>query len=1044
MDGMRTDSGTGFESAGVALLRAAVLPLPTDDGRAPSASPASDDPEHPDRLRAEVELLASEPEFMAAVDLASPVLAAEARRVRAGEPLKPRRLRRLAVSLLKYRLRMTHRATPFGLFAGVAVAGFGTSPAAELGTDHRPVSRPDAGWLDSVLTTLLADPAVLRGGRLVANALRIEREGRLVLLDVYEADGGSQLHHSVGLSPAVRQLLECAAEPVDRSELLARTVERFPRAGEAAVDRAITQLVRTRFLLSDLAPPPECADPLRHMLDRLDGLGHPAAAALRGVQASLAELDAAAPADRGRALTAARERMAALHPSDHLIQTDLALDARVVLPEEVAREAERAADALWRISLIRPGSPHLREYHEAFLERYGTDRAVPLLELLDEGRGLGLPAAYRTAAARPAPHPEADARDRVLGELLLTAVRRTPAGSVPEVRLDERALNDLAGPTERRLPRSLELGAELLADSWDALCAGDFRLVLGGNPGSPLAGATFGRFAHLLGERAADVTAFVRRAGGGAEPGERAATVAYRPRAIRSGNVAVVPQWLPDRIPLGVGPAATEHARDLPVEHLAVHADLDGLRLTDTRSGEPVRPVSYSMLNPAGGHLPHLARFLLELGQEGQDWCLPWNWGAWSTAPAQPRVSYGRTVLAPARWLPDRALTAAVGGPDREAEVARWRERWSVPRHVLLTRADHRIAVDLDQPLHRTVLAEELARPGTAVVERLDADRPGTWLTGPDGPHATELVLPLLAEPKPANRTAPRRPAPRLLPDRAATTHLPGGEWLYAKIYVPQARQDGVLARQLTSITDPARLAEDGVNDWFFLRYADPDPHLRLRFHGKPADLRTALLPRLHDWAEHLRDAGLGGRLVLDTYDPETERYGGPAPHHAATGVFHADSRVVIAQLAAGKAVFGHSGATLAALGVLDLLTALGTPEEALAWLSGEPVRARVGDVDRDTKKTVAALLDPNGRPRPALTPETAGPWAERADALTGLRAATATATTGPTRRANVATSLAHLHCNRLLGPRPDDEALAHAIAREALALRIDRKRHGR
>ncbi|MGW3074961.1 lantibiotic dehydratase [Kitasatospora sp. NPDC001132] len=1036
---MRTDSGTGFESAGVALLRAAVLPLPADGGGSPS--PDSGDP---DRLRAEVERLASEAEFMAAVDLASPALAAEARRVIAGEPLKPRRLRRLAVSLLKYRLRMTHRATPFGLFAGVAVAGFGASPAADLGTGHRPVSRPDAGWLDEVLSALLADPAVLRGGRLVANALRVEREERLVLLDVYQADGASQLRHSVGLSPAVRYLLECAAEPVGWSELLARTAERFPQAEGAAVDRAITQLVRTRFLLSDLVPPPECADPLRHVLDRLDGLDHPAAAALRGVRACLAALDAAAPGDRGRALTAARERMAALHPTEHPIQTDLALDARVVLPAEVAREAERAADALWSVSLIRPGSAHLREYHEAFLERYGTDRAVPLLELLDEGRGLGLPAAYRAAPGRPAPHPGAEARDRVLGELLLAAVRRAADGSVPEVRLDEGALGDLAGPVSRRRPGSLELGAELLADSWESLCAGDFRLVLGGNPGSPLAGATFGRFAHLLGERADDVAAFVRRAGGGAEPGERAATVAYRPRAIRSGNVAAVPQWLPDRIPLGVGPATTEGTRDLPVEHLAVHADLDGLRLTDTRSGEPVRPVSYSMLNPAGGHLPHVARFLLELGQEGQDWCLPWNWGSWSTAPVQPRVSHGRTVLAPARWLPDRELTASAGGPDWEAEVARWRGRWSVPRHVLLTRADHRIAVDLDQPLHRTVLAEELARPGLAVVERLGADRPGTWLTGPDGPHATELVLPLLAAREPANRTAPRRPAPRPLPDRASATHLPGGEWLYAKVYVPQARQDGLLARRSALLTDPDLLAEAGVDDWFFLRYADPDPHLRLRFHGKPAGLWTALLPRLHGWAEDLRDAGLGGRLVLDTYDPETERYGGPAPHDRATRVFHADSRLVIAQLTSGKEVFGLSGTALAALGVLDLVTALGTPEEALAWLSGEPVRARIGDVDRDGKRTMAALLDENCRPGPGLTPETAGPWAARADALADLRTALTAAATSPTRRASIATSLAHMHCNRLLGPRPDDEALAHAIAREALSLRIDRKRHGR
>lgn len=1065
---MRDD--IAFDSVGPVLLRAAVLPLPGPSGR-PGAVPdpkdpegGPKDPEAPGALRAEVGRAVADPVLMAAVELASPSLAGEARRVAAGEPVKERRLRRLVVALVKYRLRMTYRATPFGYFAGVALAAFGPEPAQELGTGHRSVSRPDAAWLDAVLDALRPLPGVLERTRLTANNLRTVRDGRLFLTDRYDAEGKRQLAHSVRLTGVVRHALELAAEPVGRTELVARLAERFPQAPDGAVEQCVDGLARHHFLLSDLTPPPDCATPLDHVLSRLQGWEHPVADMLRDVRLALTALDSAPPDRRALALGTATDRMRALHSAEDVIQSDLALDARLVLPDEVAREAERAAHTLWRTSLIRPGSPHLRAYHLAFLERYGTDRAVPVLELLDEGRGLGLPEPYRArGTAVPDPHPDADRRDRILGELFLDAVHGRPGGGrragedagPAEVVLDEAVLAALTTTEPRVTPASLELGAELVARGWAELCAGDFELVLGANPGSPLAGATFSRFAPVLGPQADRIAELVRRGEDGRAQEESAATVVYRPRVIRSANVATVPQWLPHRIALGVGPAAGPDApgrgaTDLDVANLAVHADLDGLRLTDLTTGRRVRPVSYSMLNPATGHLPQVARFLLELGQEGQDWCVPWNWGAWSAAPAQPRVRHGRTVLSPARWLPDDSLRRAASADDTErgfgVVVDRWRERRGVPRHVLLTRADNRIAVDLDDPLHLLVLREESKRPrGLTIVERYGAGYGDSWLTGADGAHAAELVLPLVARRDRASvtdRPAPSR-APAAVPvaRHGAVTHLPGGEWLYAKIYVPAVHQAAVLAGRTAAVTEPALLAAAGVDTWFFLRYADPDAHLRLRFHGKPAQLWPVLLPELNRWSQELRDAGLAHRMVLDTYDPEIERYGGADVQVQVEQVFRADSEVAVAQLARpAEGVAGLPDTGLAALGVLDVLTRLGGQEEALEWLGGEQVLAWRGEVPRAEKKAVADLFA-GGRGPGTL----AEPWEERAGALDALREAlTATGRADARLRAQVAMSLAHMHCNRYLGIRQDDEILAHATAREALAVHLGRKRHGR
>ncbi|ARF53733.1 lantibiotic dehydratase [Streptomyces gilvosporeus] len=1089
-----------FECGKLALVRAAALPLPSDDAPARRPDPSGEAPYEESWLRHQIAELAADPRLMEAVSLASASLAAEVDRAVAGERLKLKSLRRIAISLTKYHSRMAHRPTPFGLFAGVGLAGFGSVPAREPVGDGRRVTRPDAAWLDGVLEMLLDVPAVLECARLTANNLHAVRDGRLVLVDHHDRSGERQLVGTVRHTRVVRQLLAAAADPTPFPRLVAAARREFPHAPDGAIEGSIRQLVRGHFLLSDLAPPPDCTAPLDHVCERMRGVDHPTVRELYVIQAELGALDAAPAEGRRARLDAVRERMRAVQPATDVLQTDLALDVRLTLPREVAREAERAATVLWRTSPVHRGNPHLRDYHLAFLERYGTDRPVPVLELLDETRGLGLPRHYRRPGApRPAPETGArETRDRVLGELLMAAAR----SGAREVVLDEETVRALEPAERGPAPLSMEVGAELVAPGWDALCGGDFHLVLAPQAVSPLAGATFSRFAPVLGRATAQVQELALRTERSAPDDEIPACVAFRPRVMRSANVSAVPQWLSHRIPLGVGPAAAETARerddprrphdlralhdphelhelhnphelhDLRVENLAVSADTDGLRLLDTLTGRRVRPLSYSMLNPSSRHLPYVARFLLEIGQEGRAFCAPWSWGSWASAPALPRVRHARTVLAPARWLPDRALCAAADRGDEEwcGQVGQWRRRWDVPRQVLLTKADHRVAVDLDDPLHLLAFRDEVRRaPGLTLVERFGGRVERQWFRGPEGSHAAEFFFPVFARPSgpsAAHGTGPStvhgtrqaRPvaAPVPVPTsgtdrvRGPRAHLPGGEWLYAKIYVPQARQPEVLARHLGPLTDPGLLRRAGADLWFFLRYEDPAPHIRLRFHGEPESLWPVLLPELHAWAQAREEAGVIGKVVLDTYEPEVERYGGPDALGHAERLFHADSESVVTLLATTPDQLPDRLAdpTLpAALGILDIVTGLGAPDEALGWLSSPSVLARRGDIPRDRKRAVAALLDSGARPRPPAAVDGRGAgwstgWSTRGPALSGLREALSAGVTDPGRSGRIALSLTHMHCNRLLGPRPEQELTAHATAREALALWLGRQRN--
>ena len=84
--------------------------------------------------------------------------------------------------------------------------------------------------------------------------------------------------------------------------------------------------------------------------------------------------------------------------------------------------------------------------------------------------------------------------------------------------------------------------------------------------------------------------------------------------------------------------------------------------------------------------------------------------------------------------------------------------------------------------------------------------------------------------------------------------------------------------RTFCEFVHAAGLAEE----WFFIRYSDPDSHLRLRFRGVPERLVGQLVPQVCSWAAELMSEELCLRFCIDTYYREVERYGGEAGAAAA------------------------------------------------------------------------------------------------------------------------------------------------------------------
>ncbi|MCL1662916.1 thiopeptide-type bacteriocin biosynthesis protein [Elizabethkingia ursingii] len=99
-----------------------------------------------------------------------------------------------------------------------------------------------------------------------------------------------------------------------------------------------------------------------------------------------------------------------------------------------------------------------------------------------------------------------------------------------------------------------------------------------------------------------------------------------------------------------------------------------------------------------------------------------------------------------------------------------------------------------------------------------------------------------------------------------------GSEWVYYKIYGNPEFINLLLVKFILPLTN--KLAKDGISDmFFFIRYNDPDFHLRLRFKpnaNKIGELISSVYKLLD--RESLRNKIY--KVQIDTYQRELERYG--------------------------------------------------------------------------------------------------------------------------------------------------------------------------
>lgn len=920
-----------FAPADFFVVRTPLLPLGDVFERQSQSAVGADR----EQLRERMRMVFNRPEVREALLLASPSLH-EAYQDWHDDPSGSRG-QKAEPALVRYLVRMAGRATPFGLFAGCSVGRVsgeqrGSAIAiAPLG-EYRRHTRLDMEYLCSLVTEIERRPEIRSELRFHTNSSLYQAADRWRYAEARGA-GRARSYQLVAIDdcPYLRAALDRAATGGSPAELAAALVPLGIEADDALA--FVHELIDNQLLTSDLEPAVTGGDPLAALVARLATI--PAARdyhdILHGALLGLGQLGQrplGEPRESYETLARNLDPLPVKAELGRLLQTDLHKPApEAVLGTEVTDEIMRGVEVLAR-QIERADCDLLASFRKAFSERYG-DREVPLVEVLDEELGIGFERSQSPAAAA-APllagitfpqRGSSTAYWTARHSVLLQKLAHVLASGSRELRLEAADLNAMAAADPASPPAAFAAFASIAAPCPQALAAGDFQVLLHYAAG-PSGARSLGRFCQGDTELARHVSGHLA-AEGELDPEAIYAEIVHLPEG-RLGNVLARPVLRQYEIPF-LGRSSAPAEQQIPVTDLRVSVVGDRVVLRSATLNREIRPRLTTAHNFAWRSMG-LYQFLCTLQNQGNCGAIAWSWGPLDAAPFLPRVVVGRVVVARARWQVNEdelrpLVSAAANNASINASenlmpvVAAWRARRNLPRWVLLQDGDNELPIDLEHELSVESFIDLLRqRPAITLVEMFPSPDE-LCASGPEGRFVHELVVPFVARklvPATTTRdlqspTTINRPGFAEVPEqrsRPTADHevtyefAPGSEWLYAKIYGGAATADRVLLEYLRPVL--TQLTARGlIQQWFFIRYSDPDEHLRLRIQATPNLLQHEVWPIVREALAAARTAGLAGRVQLDTYQREVRRYGGPIGVQLAETWFAADSRAALALIAA-------------------------------------------------------------------------------------------------------------------------------------------------
>lgn len=254
-----------------------------------------------------------------------------------------------------------------------------------------------------------------------------------------------------------------------------------------------------------------------------------------------------------------------------------------------------------------------------------------------------------------------------------------------------------------------------------------------------------------------------------------------------------------------------------------------------------------------------------------------------------PRITFGNDIIfTPALWRVYQNEVSGIKAKNNTESIKKLREYLSakkVNRYFFISQGDNKLLIDTENDNLLLFLVDELRSKEmvtlTECLYDLEADE-----------FNNEIVIPMINR----NYTAFKTELDYHLFNNniADNKFIPGNKWLYYKIYCGNKFSDKILQDVFPDLLTQLN-EEQLIKKWFYIRYSDPDNHIRLRLEINDNDLtHTAqIITTFNDYFDKYINEGIINKVEMGTYDREYERYEGEFID-TAEHIFHYDSKLTV------------------------------------------------------------------------------------------------------------------------------------------------------
>ncbi len=819
---------------------------------------------------------------------------------------------KLLLSLARYATRISTRATPFGLFAGIATGTIGEKTTLSLDSWHtkRCNARLDSQLLFKIVESLLKKSAVRSFVHWFPNSTLylIAKEWRYI-----ERIGVKDWHtyrlSCIESDDVVDTILAQCKHGVTLAELRALIHSLDSDYSRDEVDAFIEDLIESQVLSSDLEPPISGIEPIEYLIDYLHQISDCLSAVqiLQEISEDLDQLHNFASDGSIDRIEAIRKKVSMLVDVSgvkNTVQIDLFYETKnkVILSEALVTEVCEAAQLL--LGAGDANFPDLIEFRNRFEVRYEC-RALPLLEVLDEDSGIGFGARKALSSLAnmlgPISVRRSTAPQNLLDNLVTRKVESAWKNRLATVNLTSA---DLEKYVSGRMPdpgRTCTLNLNLYAKTDAATESGDYTIHLksiGGRTGAE----QLGRFCYgdqMLRAGVERLTAFEADS-----TSAKLVDVCHVPTN-RFANMAIRPVLRQYEIPYFSRSGAAPD-RQISLEEIFVTIRGDRVVLFSGRDGCEIRPLGSEALAYDGPMKTAIHNFLVQIQYQGaRSYKFTWP-SHLDLARSLPRVTYGRIILSSARWrIPLESLTklSKVSDDEKLKRVGRIREDLGLPRWISIHDYDRGLNLDLRSKLGVKLLIDEarIRRRGGGedlVVEESLIEE-GCPTRSPIGRHVAELVVPVATVGADDEDGLLRSKPSFRMPVNTAEfprSFAPGSRWVYCKIYCSPQISEILLTTAIKSIVEELRRA-DYISEWFFIRFSDVGYHIRVRFQLVKTNLLGVVQASIQSELKCYIDDQRVWKIQYDTYEREVRRYGGESGISCCEEWFSHDSDCAVGLL---------------------------------------------------------------------------------------------------------------------------------------------------